>query len=191
MKASNYISLNDALKRSNYPLEIRENLKIFIGENISNYKKNSEIYLTYCFGKNIIVIKHCLNVEWNGNSYPIYLLIYLPISFPNELRIYIHKIVELEIYKVYTEQNIIDFSTLELYYQKIIPFTPLRDPITNLIGELYNNFSKVFPLYKAKNKVEYFGPCNLNEDKTFLIIIKSEDLMEYNYLSLIKSRLQF
>ena len=62
MKNSNSISFRDALKRSNYPIKIREQLKLFVSENISNYKDNTEIYLTYCFGKNIIVIKHCLNV---------------------------------------------------------------------------------------------------------------------------------
>ena len=179
----NSISFNDALKRSDYSKETIEKVKIFVGENISKYKDNSTFYLTYCFGKNIIVVKHCLNVEYKEKNYPIYLLIYLPVTFPDELRIYIHKIADLQINKKYTEPNIIDFSTLELYFQKIAHYTPLEDPITNLIEDVYNNFSRVFPLYKAQQIEEFFGPCYLNEDKTFLIDIQTNDLKEYNSLN--------
>lgn len=59
-------------------------------------------------------------------------------------------------------------------------FIPLVDPITNLIQAIYNNFSIDFPLYKPKSSQNYFGPCLLDKEKSYLIYITESDLKEYN-----------
>ena len=182
MEEYKIISFKEGLNRTDYPKENLDKVKLFISENINKYKESASVYLTFCFNKNIFVIKHILDVIWKNKSYQIELLIYLPITFPSELRIYIHKIAKMEINKPYTEKNIIDFSTLEFYYQNIIVYTPLEDPITELIGNIYNQFCSIFPLYKAVEEREYVGPCYLNKEKTFLIDIKPEDIKIYESL---------
>ena len=183
------ISFKEGLINSDYPNENKEKIKLFIAENINKYKDSANAYLTFCFNKNIFVIKHCLDIIWKNKSYPIELLIYLPITFPTQIRIYIHKISNLEINPVYKEKNIIDFSTLEFYYQNIIVYTPLEDSITTLIGNIYNQFSKVFPLYKAESEQTYVGPCNLNKEKTFLLDIQPDDIKIFENLESIKKKM--
>lgn len=177
------------LNKSDYSPAIKEKVKLFICENFSKYKETVKIYLTFCFNKNIFVIKHILEVNWNDKIYPIYLLIYLPTSFP-ELRIYINKITELEINPRYKDEKIIDFSTLELYYQKILNYNPIQDPINFLIENIYTKFSDDFPLYKSNQQVDFFGPCFLNEEKSFLININQEDLKVYISLDLLRKKLK-
>lgn len=183
------ISFEEGLIRSEYGNESKKKAKLFICENIDKYKDKSEVYLTNGFNKNIFVIKHTLNIIWKDKNYPIYLLIYLPIKFPKELRIYINKVTNLEINQNYLNKNIIDFSTLELYYQNLIQFQPLEDPISFLIENIYNKFSNEFPLYKAEKEQHFFGPCYLNEAKTFLINIKPDDLKPYNSIESMRKKI--
>ena len=182
-------TLNEILIKCDYSKDNVNEVKQFIIENYSKQKENSEIYLTFTFNKNIIVIKHKLDVECNNKIYPIFLLIYIPVTFPKELRIYIQKVVEMEINNFYKENEIIDYSTLELYYDKLCEYKPLVDPINILIENLYNKFSTNFPLYKANTKTSYFGPCVLDEKKISLIEINPEDLKSYNELNNLKQKL--
>ena len=183
------ISFNDGLNKSDYTPAVKEKAKLFICENFSQYKDSIKIYLTFCFNKNIFVIKHTLEVDWKGKVYPIYLLIYIPISFP-ELRIYIQKVAELEINQLYKDEKIIDFSTLEIYYQKLLKYNPLQDPINFLIENIYGKFCADFPLYKAQKQISFFGPCFLNEEKTYLIDFKQEDLKLYNSIDLLRKKVK-
>ena len=173
---NNEKSLSEILKKSDYSKEKLGEVKQFISEIYTKYKENSKIYLTFSFNKNIIFIKNELYFYFKNKIYPIFLLIYIPVTFPKELRIYIQKVAEMEINEYYIEKKIIDYSTLELYYDKLCEYKPLIDPINILIENLYNNFSNNFPLYKATQKIDYFGPCVLNESKTTLINIKPENL---------------
>ena len=183
------ISFNEGLNKSDYTPGVKEKAKLFICENFSKYKESSKIFLTFCFNKNIFVIKHTLEVEWKDKIYPIYLLIYIPTSFP-ELRIYINKVTELEINPIYKEEEIIDFSTLEIYYQKLLNYNPLKDPINFLIENIYGRFCADFPLYKAQQEISFFGPCFLNKEKTYLIDIKPEDLKIYNSIDLLRKKIK-
>ena len=183
------ISFDEALKKSDYTPAVKEKAKLFICENFSKYKESIKIYLTFCFNKNIFVIKHTLDVDWKGKVYPIYLLIYIPISFP-ELRIYINKVAELEINQIYKDEKIIDFSTLELYYTKLLNYNPLQDPINFLIENIYGRFCTDFPLYKAQQNVDFYGLCFLNKEKTYLISIIQEDLKVYNSIDLLRKKIK-
>ena len=172
----NSISLSEGLNQSDYPPEIKDKIKLFLAENVSNYKNSFKLYLTFCFNKKIFVLKHVLIVEYQNKMYEIYLLMYIPVTFPNELRIYIEKVSEFIINEIYTKQNIIDFSTLELNYKNLIDYKPLENPITSLIEIIYNKFLCDFPLYKTEDKQEFIGPCFLDTNNSSLINLKDDDL---------------
>ena len=159
MNNTNSISLNDALSKSDYTEFMKNKVKEFLIENYRSYNNKSSTYLTKSFNKNIIVIKFDLHVKYKTIEYIITILIYMPITFPNELRIYFEYNQNFIIDSYYQEQKIIDETTAELYYEKIIPFTPLKQPLSQLI------------------KPEFYGPCHLDENST-KIDIKPDDLKE-------------
>lgn len=177
MNNTNSISLNDALSKSDYTEFMKNKVKEFLIENYRSYNNKSSTYLTKSFNKNIIVIKFDLHVKYKTIEYIITILIYMPITFPNELRIYFEYNQNFIIDSYYQEQKIIDETTAELYYEKIIHFTPLKQPLSQLINALTNKFVEKFPLFKAKKKPEFYGPCHLDENST-KIDIKPDDLKE-------------
>ena len=175
---NNQISLNEALNKSEYPEYIKDKVKSFILENYQNYKDKSNTYLTKCFNKKIFVIKMDLPVKYKSVDYLITILIYIPISFPNELRIYFEYNQDFIIDKYYQEQNTIDETTAELYYQNIINYIPIKQSINQLIMAIIDKFNQYFPLFRSKSKPEYYGPCHLDNNSSTLIVIKSDDLKE-------------
>jgi hypothetical protein len=175
---NNQISLNEALNKSEYPEYIKDKVKSFILENYQNYKDKSNTYLTKCFNKKIFVIKMDLPVRFKNIDYLITILIYIPVSFPNEIRIYFEYNQDFIVDKYYKEQNTIDETTAELYYQNIINFIPITQSINQLVQALIDKFNQYFPLFRSKSKPEYYGPCHLDNDSSTLIEIKPEDLKE-------------
>ena len=178
MTSNNKISLNEALNKSEYPEYIKDKVKSFVLENYQNYKDKSETYLTKCFNKKIFVIKMDLPVRFKNIDYLITILIYIPVSFPNEIRIYFEYNQDFIVDRYYKEQNTIDETTAELYYQNIINFIPITQSINQLVQALIDKFNQYFPLFRSKSKPEYYGPCHLDNDSSTLIEIKPEDLKE-------------
>jgi hypothetical protein len=178
MSNKRLISLNEALNRSDYPEYIKDKVKSFIIENNKNYQKVSTVYLTKCFNKNIFVIKFDLSVKYKNIDYIITILIYIPIIFPNEIRIYFEDNQDFHIDSYYQDLKIIDEVTAELNYEKIINFIPLQQPLKNLINALTDKFTQKFPLFKNQQKIEYCGPCILDEKSSTLIELKPDDLKE-------------
>ena len=176
MTSNNKISLNEALNKSEYPEYIKDKVISFILENYQNYKDKSQTYLTKCFNKKIFVIKMDLPVKFKNIDYLITILIYIPVSFPNEIRIYFEYNQDFIIDKHYKEQNTIDETTAELYYQNIINFIPITQSINQLVQALIDKFNQYFPLFRSKSKPEYYGPCHLDNDSSTLIEIQPEDL---------------
>ena len=176
MTSNNKISLNEALNKSEYPDYIKDKVISFVLENYQNYKDKSQTYLTKCFNKKIFVIKMDLPVKFKNIDYLITILIYIPLSFPNEIRIYFEYNQDFIIDKHYKEQNTIDETTAELYYQNIINFIPITQSINQLVQALIDKFNQYFPLFRSKSKPEYYGPCHLDNDSSTLIEIKPEDL---------------
>ena len=176
MTSNNKISLNEALNKSEYPEYIKDKVISFVLENYQNYKDKSQTYLTKCFNKKIFVIKMDLPVKFKNIDYLITILIYIPVSFPNEIRIYFEYNQDFIIDKHYKEQNTIDETTAELYYQNIINFIPITQSINQLVQALIDKFNQYFPLFRSKSKPEYYGPCHLDNDSSTLIEIKPEDL---------------
>lgn len=184
------ISFNEALEKSDYSEETKDKIKLFIYENITKFEENTEIILTYSFGKNIFVIRHILKIELKKIQYSIFILMYLTVDFPNNFRIYIQKVMDLGINPVCIEKKLIDPTTLELNYQNLLNYKPLEKPITELIEAILLEFSVTFPLYKSKKKEDYYGPCLLNDDKSFSIIMKKEDLKENTSLNELRNKLK-
>ena len=176
MTSNNKISLNEALNKSEYPEYIKDKVISFVLENYQNYKDKSQTYLTKCFNKKIFVIKMDLPVKFKNIDYLITILIYIPVSFPNEIRIYFEYNQDFIIDNHYKEQNTIDETTAELYYQNIINFIPITQSLNQLVQALIDKFNQYFPLFRSKSKPEYYGPCHLDNDSSTLIEIKPEDL---------------
>ena len=172
------ISLNEALNKSEYDEFIKDKVKSFVLENYKNYKDKSNLYLTKCFNKKIFVIKMDLYVTYKATEYILTVLIYIPNTFPNELRIYFEYNQDFIIDKYYQEQNTIDETTAELYYQNIINYIPIKQSINQLIMAIIDKFNQYFPLFRSKSKPEYYGPCHLDNNSSTLIVIKSDDLKE-------------
>ena len=184
MSYTNSISLNDALNKSDYPESIKNKVKSFVIENYRSYNNKSNLYLAKGFNKNIFVIKFDLYIKYKSIEYIITILIYIPISFPKELRIYFEYNQNFIIDRYYQEQKIIDETTAELYYDKIIYFTPLKQPLNLLINALIDKFNEKFPLFKTSKKPEYYGPCHLDEKSSTKIEFKPDDLIILNLLIL-------
>ena len=182
MNESNPISLNEALNKSDYPENIKDKIKLFVLENDKYYKNNSFLYLTKCFNKNIFVIKFDITVLYKDNDYILTLLIYIPITFPNDLRIYFENNQNFKIHQYYQDNKIIDYTTAELYYEQIIAFIPLKKPLTILINALKDKFNTNFPLFKSNDTSELYGPCSLDLKNSFKIEIKEDDLKVSNEL---------
>ena len=159
-------------------MNIKDKVKSFIIENNKDYKNVSSIYLTKSFNKNIFVIKFDLYAKYKNGDYIITILIYIPVSFPNEIRIYFQYNQDFYITQYYIDQHIIEEATAELIYDKIINFIPLQQPLKELINALTEQFNQKFPLFQTKQKPEYIGPCHLDEKSSTKIEIKPDDLKE-------------
>ena len=174
MENQKKITFKEAIIKSDYPKENINMVKSYIKEHISEYDYTTTIYFTHSFNKNIFLIRHELQVVYKCKAYSIFLLFYLPISFPKELRIYIEKIIELTISPKYIE--FIDKETLELNYESLTEYSPMQVPLSKLIDSLRSKFSLNFPLFKSKEPIDYFGPCILNTQESFLVEVKPDDL---------------
>ena len=174
MENQKKIAFKEALIKIDYPKENIDMVKSYIKEHISEYDYMTTIYFTHSFNKNIFLIKHDLLVEYKGKAYSIFLLFYLPISFPKELRIYIEKISELTISPKYID--FIDKETLELNYELLTEYSPMEVPLSKLIDNLRSKFSSNFPLFKSKEPIDYFGPYILNTQESFLVEVNPDDL---------------
>ena len=174
MENQKKITFKEAIIKSDYPKENIDMVKSYIKEHISEYDYMTTIYFTHSFNKNIFLIRHELQVVYKGKAYSIFLLFYLPISFPKELRIYIEKISELTISPKYID--FIDKETLELNYELLTEYSPMEHPLSKLIDNLRSKFSSNFPLFKSKEPIDYFGPCILKTQESFLVDVNPDDL---------------
>ena len=184
------ISLIEALNKSEYDEFIKDKVKSFVLENYKNYKDKSNLYLTKCFNKKIFVIKMDLYVTYKAIEYILTVLIYIPNTFPNELRIYFEYNQDFIIDRYYQQEKIIDETTAELDYFKIINYIPLKNPLNDLVKALIDKFNQKFPLFKAKVKPELYGPCHLDISTCTKIEIKPDDIKEINKLDNDKKKIK-
>ena len=165
------ISLDNALKKTSYPKYLLDFIKQFL---IDNYSE-SDMATVYLIKdtENIFVIEYTLTIELNGRNYKVYVLVYLPILFPNyPPEFYIEKTTSLGLNKFYNGKiNIPDFK---INLDSFLKFDPNTNNIPEIIDNLVINFTQEFPIYKDNTNFQNWknsGKCVLEKSKVSKVTI--------------------
>ena len=165
------ISLDNALKTTSYPKYLLDFIKQFL---IDNYSE-SDMATVYLIKdtENIFVIEYTLTIELNGRNYKVYVLVYLPILFPNyPPEFYIEKTTSLGLNKFYNGKiNIPDFK---INLDSFLKFDPNTNNIPEIIDNLVINFTQEFPIYKDNTNFQNWknsGKCVLEKSKVSKVTI--------------------
>ena len=163
--------LDNALKSTSYPKYLLDFIKQFLIDNYSD----SDMATVYLIKdkENIFVIEYTLTIELNGRNYKVYVLVYLPILFPNyPPEFYIEKTTNLGLNKFYNNKiNVPDFK---INLDCFLKFDPNTNNIAEIIDNLVINFTQEFPIYKDNSNSfdwKYSGKCVLEKSKVTKIII--------------------
>ena len=106
-------------------------------------------------GEKIFVIEYSLIIELNNKNYKVFLLVYLPILFPNyPPEFYIEKTANILVNKFYLDGKINE-NDLKINLDHFVKFDPNNNNIGEIIDNLVINFTQEFPVYKD----------NINKDK--------------------------
>ena len=135
------ISLEEALKVTSYPNYLKDFIKQFL---IDNYSESdmTKIYLIKD-NENIFVIEYTLTIELNGRNYKVYVLVYLPILFPNyPPEFYIEKTAPLGLHKFYNGK--ISFPDFKINLEGFVNFDPNKNNIEEIINNLVINFTQEY-----------------------------------------------
>ena len=168
---SSDISLEEALKITSYPNYLKDFIKQFL---IDNYSDNdmAKIFLIKDNEK-IFVIEYTLTIELNGRNYKVYVLVYLPILFPNyPPEFYIEKTASLGLNKFYYGK--ISVPDFKINLESFVKFDPNKNNIEEIINNLVINFTQEFPIYKdngINNNLNTSAKCILEKNKTSKVIL--------------------
>ena len=167
---NNILELNDAIAMSSYPQYIQDFIKNFL---IDNYSDNdiTKIYLLAESKETIFVIEYSLQVEFNNRNYIVYILVYLPILFPNyPPEFYIEKTADIGLNKYYANGKINE-TDFKINLDSFGKFDPTKNNIAELIDNLMINFSQEFPVFKSKvnGSKDPKQKCYLNKSTSFKI----------------------
>ena len=168
---SSDISLEEALKITSYPNYLKDFIKQFL---IDNYSDNdmAKIFLIKDNEK-IFVIEYTLTIELNGRNYKVYVLVYLPILFPNyPPEFYIEKTASLGLNKFYYGK--ISVPDFKINLESFVKFDPNKNNIEEIINNLVINFTQEFPIYKdngINNNLNTSAKCILEKIKTSKVIL--------------------
>ena len=168
---SSDISLEEALKITSYPNYLKDFIKQFL---IDNYSDNdmAKIFLIKDNEK-IFVIEYALTIELNGRNYKVYVLVYLPILFPNyPPEFYIEKTASLGLNKFYNGK--ISVPDFKINLESFVKFDPNKNNIEEIINNLVINFTQEFPIYKdngINNNLNTSAKCILEKSKTSKVIL--------------------
>jgi hypothetical protein len=159
------LQLEDAIAMSSYPKYLLDFMKNFL---IDNYSDNDivQIYLITDKEDNIFVIEYALSIELNGRNYKVYVLVYLPILFPNyPPEFYIEKTTNLGLNRFYNGK--INSQDLKINLDYFLKFDPNKSNIGDIIDNLVINFTQEFPVYKDNNPNPNWksGKCILDKSK--------------------------
>jgi hypothetical protein len=116
----------------------------------------------------IFVIEYALTIELNERNYKVYVLVYLPILFPNyPPEFYIEKTAPLGLNKVYNGK--ISIPDFKINLENFVNFDPNKNNIGEIIDNLVINFSQEFPIFKdnSSNNNNWIksGKCVLEKRK--------------------------
>ena len=174
------ISLDSAIKMTSYPNYLLDFIKKFL---IDNYSESdmTTVYLVKD-KENIFVIEYTLTIELNGRNYKVYVLVYLPILFPNyPPELYIEKTTNLGLNKFYYGK--ITEPDFKINLDSFLKFDPNTNNIGDIIDNLVINFTQEFPIYKDNTNVNNFknsGKCYLEKSKSSKVIIPKKPLDYYS-----------
>lgn len=152
---SSILEFEDALVIVSYPKYILEYIKKFLIENYSDSDMAEIFMITNEDGEKIFVIEYSLIIELNNKNYKVFLLVYLPILFPNyPPEFYIKKTANILVNKFYLDGKINE-NDLKINLDHFVKFDPNNNNIGEIIDNLVINFTQEFPVYKD----------NINKDK--------------------------
>ena len=121
----------------------------------------------------IFVIEYTLTIELNGRNYKVYVLVYLPILFPNyPPEFYIEKTASLGLNKFYNGK--ISVPDFKINLESFVKFDPNKNNIEEIINNLVINFTQEFPIYKdngINNNLNTSAKCILEKSKTSKVIL--------------------
>ena len=165
--SSNTMKFKEALLTTNYNQNSYELIRDFIMENFLYNKGKCKVFLTTTNEK-IFVIKHKFEINFNNKSSPIsiFLLLYIPLDFPNKIpKLFFIKTDNVFISPYYIEEGFVDETTMEIYYNMFpnLSYIPFENRISELFDKVKMEFSKFFPLYQDKKRQnDYKGLCQFN-----------------------------
>ena len=174
------ITLDNAIKMTSYPKYLLDFIKKFL---IDNYSDN-DMVTVYLIKEteNIFVIEYALTIELNGRNYKVYVLVYLPILFPNyPPELYIEKTTNLGLNKFYNGK--ITVPEFKINLDSFLKFDPNTNNIGEIIDNLVINFTQEFPIYKDNNNFSGWqnsGKCILVKNKASKVIIPKKPKGYYN-----------
>jgi hypothetical protein len=176
------VTLDNAIKMTSYPKYLLDFIKNFL---IDNYSDNdmATVYLIKD-KENIFVIEYVLTLELNGRKYKVYVLVYLPILFPNyPPEFYIEKTTQnLGLNKFYNEK--ISWPEFKINLDSFLKFDPNTNNIGEIIDNLVINFTQEFPIYKDNSSINKYlantGKCYLQKNKANKVIIPKKTKGYYN-----------
>ena len=178
------IKLEEALSKSSYPKYTKDFIEEFLKNNYSD-KKNAKIFLTDVENEKLFVIEYKLPINFNNKTYDVYILVYLPLLYPNyEPEFYISKKGKIGINPYYIEEKKIDSKELKLNLYNFTPFNAERNNIEEIIDKIKIEFKENFPIY-IRNKydfieIKYGEKCILDKSLSNEIIIEKKYIYKNN-----------
>lgn len=169
-ESASILDFEDALAMVSYPKYILEFIKKFLIDNYANNDMTDIFMISNKDGDNIFVIEYKLVIELNNRYYKIFVLVYLPILFPNyPPDIFIEKTSKIELNKYYLNGKI-DPLTFQINLDNFVKFDPDINNIGEIIDSLVVNFTQEFPVYKSNDKSnpndwKNSGKCVLDKTK--------------------------
>ena len=118
----------------------------------NEYTDNKDIKI-YLSKEKLFIIEYILMVYFNTNVYPIYIIVHIPKTFPEDQPIfYIKKNPQTGVNIDYIINNIINERTFQINCENF--YKQKKYDIGNIISILKDKFNENFPIYKTKNIVQ-------------------------------------
>jgi hypothetical protein len=161
------IKLEEALSKSSYPKYTKDFVEEFLINNYSD-KKNAKVFLTKVENEKLFVIEYKLPINLRDKTYDVYILVYLPLLYPNyEPEFYISKKGKIGINPYYIEEKKIDSKELKLNLYNFISFDAERNNIEEIINKIKIEFNENFPIYNRNKydfiEIKYGEKCYLDK----------------------------
>jgi hypothetical protein len=188
MNSKEKLNILDAIISCDYLINNRDYIislfyDYFMSKNVSMYitmKLNSQ---TLCYEK-ILVVRLIIKVQLQPKFYDVPILIYLPKMFPGEPpEMFIESNGEIGV----NIRNIcIDKNTMKIKVTGLTKWNSSSN-ISNVVNEIIDEFTKIFPVYKLdikdKGKFNYGENCKLNYENLQHVTFDASSKVEKNTLS--------